>query len=378
LAPAMLEYAAPTGTGNWSQSTCRGTRLDVPGAATLLPDEVYSPDSAVQRPGVDEARELFKKALDASEQGDVHTAVTLCKQAIARDPDYTPAHSLLANLYERIGDKKSAYAEYEIALRLNPQSTIDRAAWKRLRRELGLPDVEPPAATSTAPPHVRSLPLVAAATFAVTLIFIVRLVYNPPQSIQASNVNVTPLPADVTPLPTSPRATQSDQPDTRAQRLAARAAEAYQRGDYTTALKLFQEAAQYDAENTELQAWIQRTQQKLNEQRRIASAQVAKRARRTPASIAQQRRIARAPSDARQSAVGIPPLPAPNAAMRRSEYSSRQPIKQPAGVVRPSGGGVTPNYQWQQPRMTQRRVTTPTPRWTYPWQLRRLPTPPIS
>lgn len=53
-------------------------------------------------------------------RGDYEIALDKLKRAIAHDKTYAPAHTVLAYLYERIGDKKMAAKEYREALKYDP------------------------------------------------------------------------------------------------------------------------------------------------------------------------------------------------------------------------------------------------------------------
>lgn len=251
---------------------CRhcGTRLDVPGAITMLPDSIYSPPARVQPKEAAQAREVFKQAFEASERGDTNGAILLCKQAIALDPSYAPAHSLLGMLYERINDKRAAYAEYEIALRLNPQSAADRAALKRLQKELGLPEVKVEQTKPLELPHVRSLPLVAVTTFAIALIFLTRAFYRPryetpPESVIASVTTTS------TPLQPEIGSRAKDDVQQKLQRIVADAISARQRGDFNEALRLLYEAMKLSPNDERIQKLIGEVEGQKRESMRIAA-----------------------------------------------------------------------------------------------------------
>jgi len=69
---------------------------------------------------------LLEQALAASDNGDIVTAIELCRAATVENPGNGAAFSLLGVLYERMGEKQRAIEAYEHALRLNPSSTADR------------------------------------------------------------------------------------------------------------------------------------------------------------------------------------------------------------------------------------------------------------
>lgn len=54
-------------------------------------------------------------------RGDYEIAMEKLKRAIAQDKTYAPAHTVLAYLYERIGDDKMAAREYREALKYDPE-----------------------------------------------------------------------------------------------------------------------------------------------------------------------------------------------------------------------------------------------------------------
>ncbi|MCS7253573.1 MAG: zinc-ribbon domain-containing protein [Armatimonadota bacterium] len=266
---------------------CRhcGTRLDVPGAVTLLPDEFYLPKEKMEPQKAEQARSIFKQAFEASEQGDINQAISLCKQAVALDPSYAPAHSLLGMLYERVGDKRAAYAEYEIALRLNPYSAADKDALKRLRKELGLLEAKLEHVPSSEPPHARSLPLVAVTTFAIALIFIVRAFYKPKLE-SAPDVNIASVITSAQPNIQQPTAQDAQQ---KVQRLIADAISARQRGNYDEALRLLYQAMSLSPNDERIQKLVNETAEQKRERTKLAAATQGQRTHGQQDSSAQRR-----------------------------------------------------------------------------------------
>ena len=82
------------------------------------------------------AQRLLEEAFRLSEESRVIAAIQACQQAVTVNPNSVSAHSLLATLYERQGDREAAIREYEQVLTLSPESTVER---RRLNELMGLP-----------------------------------------------------------------------------------------------------------------------------------------------------------------------------------------------------------------------------------------------
>ncbi|MFA4028574.1 MAG: hypothetical protein GDYSWBUE_000584 [Candidatus Fervidibacterota bacterium] len=347
---------------------CRhcGTRLDVPGAVTMLSDEFHMPHEKVQPQRAEQARSIFKQAFEASESGDINQAISLCKQAVALDPSYAPAHSLLGMLYERVGDKKAAYAEYEIALRLNPYSAADRDALKRLSKELGLPEVKLEQAPSLDPPHVRSLPLVAVTTFAIALIFLARAFYKPKQEV-THEVEVASVTTSVQPNLQQPGQATQDAKQM-AQRLIVDAVTERERGNYDEALRLLYEALKLLPNDERIKKLIDETVEQKRERAKLAAQPQAPQSQSTP--------------PARRHPSELPILPPPSIQPQSTQLSARQrtqPYQEPPQQTRVSTQPTHP-LQPTQPQFTTPMSSQPysPPYYTpsYPSYYVRPPTPP--
>ncbi|MCS6860542.1 MAG: tetratricopeptide repeat protein [Abditibacteriales bacterium] len=151
---------------------CRfcGSKLDEPGATKPVPEEeFYVPQPT---PGDHErVQRLLDEAFAQSEKGEIGAAIYACKEALVIDPRSVPVRSLLGLLYERVGEKEKAIAEYERVLQLNPDSALEREALARLRGE-EIPAAMPVGARS-APrpfPYANTMPIVAAATLGIVII----------------------------------------------------------------------------------------------------------------------------------------------------------------------------------------------------------------
>jgi tetratricopeptide (TPR) repeat protein len=312
---------------------CRhcGARLDVPGAATMLPDDFYMPQPQRE---TQKAKEIFNQALEAFENGDLNKAISLCKEAVKHDPDYAPIHSLLGMLYERVGDKKAAYAEYEIALRLNPNGAADRDALKRLRKELGLPNGEP--IQHAAPMHIRSLPLIAVTTFAIALMFFVRAVHKPkPSEIKMSTSSI---PTSIHPSTEQQPSTQQEQ---QVQRILVDAINAKQRGDYNEALKMLYQAKSLSPNDERIRKLIDEVE---SERTRVALTQ---------GSQAQTDQPTQLPSTRRQVGSSLPVLPPPSL-QEGSEQRASQHREQPSSQhARLYAQPPQPPQSTQQPQLWQ-------------------------
>lgn len=79
-----------------------------------------------EEPGVEsQARKAAETNTELGRQyiarGDYEIALDKLKRAIAHDRSYAPAHTVLAYLYERIGDDEMAGREYREAIRYDPE-----------------------------------------------------------------------------------------------------------------------------------------------------------------------------------------------------------------------------------------------------------------
>ncbi len=82
------------------------------------------------------AQRLLEEAFRLSEESRILAAIQACQQALTINPNSVSAHSLLATLYERQGDRDAAIREYEQVLTLSPESTVER---RRLNELMGVP-----------------------------------------------------------------------------------------------------------------------------------------------------------------------------------------------------------------------------------------------
>lgn len=151
---------------------CRfcGSKLDEPGASKPLPEEEFYVPTATP---IDHERvqRLLDEAFKQSEKGEIGAAIYACKEALVIDPRSVPVHSLLGLLYERVGEKEKAIAEYERVLQLNPDSALEREALARLRGEEA-PVITPLMTRSSSRPfpYVETMPIVFAATVGILMI----------------------------------------------------------------------------------------------------------------------------------------------------------------------------------------------------------------
>jgi len=80
-------------------------------------------------PGLDEARPLVRKAIQARTSEDHDAAKRLLDAAIAADPKFAPAHFHLAQLASAKGDHARAVRHYEKTCALDPRRVENWAAW---------------------------------------------------------------------------------------------------------------------------------------------------------------------------------------------------------------------------------------------------------
>lgn len=151
---------------------CRfcGSKLDEPGASKPVPEEEFYVPTTTP---VDHERvqRLLDEAFAQSEKGEIGAALHACKEALVIDPHSVPVHSLLGLLYERVGEKEKAIAEYERVLQLNPDSALEREALARLRGEEEAAAAPVMTRSSYRPFHyVNTMPIVAAATLGIVII----------------------------------------------------------------------------------------------------------------------------------------------------------------------------------------------------------------
>ena len=163
---------------------CRhcGAALDHPGAATLIPDSAYVVHSPFDPVNSEEVRQYVSEALELSEKGDATTAIGVCHKAIALDPESVSAHSLLASLYERIGDEDKAIDAYEIVVRLDPLNKLDSQRLHELYKKSGKTPTQQPSSTKAALtgdpepqhswPYTQTAPLVLVASLSILLIYV--------------------------------------------------------------------------------------------------------------------------------------------------------------------------------------------------------------
>lgn len=89
---------------------------------------------------------LLKSALDSAEKDKLDEAISSSKIVLTMDPNNTTAHSLLASLYQKTGNKKKAIQHLRVVVKLNPDSQADRASLEQLTGEISFPEPETPAA----------------------------------------------------------------------------------------------------------------------------------------------------------------------------------------------------------------------------------------
>jgi Tfp pilus assembly protein PilF len=118
---------------------CRACGVGIPGDGG---SQAYT---SAKLTAEERARRLLEEAFRLSEQGTYQSAAQACQQAIALNPMSTSAHSLLATLYERVGDRDGAIREYEQVLTLDPGSTAER---RRLNELMGVPSAPAPVRVS--------------------------------------------------------------------------------------------------------------------------------------------------------------------------------------------------------------------------------------
>jgi tetratricopeptide (TPR) repeat protein len=119
------------------------------------------------------AEELVARASDRLADGNPRAAVQLCQRALALEPHYLSAFSLLGMAHEEAGDVQAAVEAYENVLRIDPHRAAERQKVNLLKLQLVRtePDREQ---QESAPPHpwLRYAPF-ALATAAALLVFVV-------------------------------------------------------------------------------------------------------------------------------------------------------------------------------------------------------------
>lgn len=80
----------------------------------IAPVEALTPENLVER------------ASDALTEGQAQQAVEICERALALDPNYLPAFSLLGMAHEEAGNLECALSAYEQVLRIDPSRAADR------------------------------------------------------------------------------------------------------------------------------------------------------------------------------------------------------------------------------------------------------------
>src|SRR5438445_10692467 len=99
-------------------------------AAAASPAASAGPPAPAPPPAarVDEtaqAARLLEQAFDRYDEGKYDEALGCCQAAIALDPGGSTAHSLLGMIYERMGKTAEAVQQYQLVLRMNPDSIAD-------------------------------------------------------------------------------------------------------------------------------------------------------------------------------------------------------------------------------------------------------------
>jgi tetratricopeptide repeat protein len=72
-----------------------------------------------------QAARLLEQGFERYDEGKYDEALSCCQAALALDPSGTTAHSLLGMIYERMGKTAEAVQQYQLVLRMNPDSIAD-------------------------------------------------------------------------------------------------------------------------------------------------------------------------------------------------------------------------------------------------------------
>jgi tetratricopeptide (TPR) repeat protein len=139
-------FCTACGTKNMADSSfCKqcGHKLD-----RATPVKISEEDYDRSLPGDEQLTALLERAYQLRTEGKLELAIAICEELLRLHPDSTSAHALLAQLYERNGDRNRAVSELERVIALNPASIADRMKLDELRGEVGaLPGRVAPAVT---------------------------------------------------------------------------------------------------------------------------------------------------------------------------------------------------------------------------------------
>jgi tetratricopeptide (TPR) repeat protein len=133
---------------------CRGCGLKLEGLTQQEPKSTTAAEPVKDEVALGE--QLYE-VWQIYSQGDLDTALTRVQTILQQAPDSSSAHSLLALIYERKAEDllrqgkvdeardmlKSAVAEYEKIIDLNPDSVADREKLAALRMKLAVPEGAP-------------------------------------------------------------------------------------------------------------------------------------------------------------------------------------------------------------------------------------------
>ncbi len=87
--------------------------------------------------------ELYDQAVDRRDQGDKEGAVTLLKEAIAADPNFTIGHGMLAKLCADLAMTEEAIEHAKKVVELEPDDTFSYTALSVIYQRCGrIPEAE--------------------------------------------------------------------------------------------------------------------------------------------------------------------------------------------------------------------------------------------
>ncbi len=109
---------------------------EVPPPPTLAPEEIEKRRLR--------AAELLPRALAFSEKGALAEAIATAEEATGLNPASTAAHTLLANLYEKVGQRERAIAAMKKVVALAPDDATEKARLEALQRETARRAAAPP------------------------------------------------------------------------------------------------------------------------------------------------------------------------------------------------------------------------------------------
>jgi tetratricopeptide (TPR) repeat protein len=332
---------------------CRfcGSKLDEPGASKPVPEEEFYVPTATP---IDHERvqRLLDEAFAQSEKGEIGAALHACKEALVIDPRSVPVHSLLGLLYERVGEKEKAIAEYERVLQLNPDSALEREALARLRGEEETAAAPVMTRSSHRPfPYVETMPIVFAATVGILMILFAYKATSQPKRHKAK---VEP---------------PKNQLVVSVTHYAEQGRQALARGDYQTAAQLFQQALTQNPNDSQAQQGLEQArrgmmlvaaprtqpatagQTMLNQKPPASGATPAPTGPTTPLQPVLPNPVTRNPStqtrpNSGDVYVGVPPLPGPRRFGSQTGMIPPDNSNPPEGPTSPGGNtGGTPTPQ---------------------------------